>query len=198
MESLNQTLFLWMNAPARPDLFLLSIATLCAEKIIWVTPIILVISWLRGSDHARRIVLVASVTTLLALLSNQLIGLIWPHPRPFMIGIGNCFLPHVADSSFPSDHITVMCSMAFSFLYYRGFRLAGVTLAVLAIPVAWARIYLGVHFPLDMVGAVAVSAGASWLASGWAFFYMPPLFRLSIALHRALFAPLIAVGWVHH
>ncbi|TDR76468.1 phosphatase PAP2 family protein [Paludibacterium purpuratum] len=198
MESLNQALFLWMNAPAQPDPFLLSIATLCADKMIWIVPVLLVVGWLRGSDHTRRVFLVATTATLLALSVNQLIGLVWPHPRPFMIGLGHSFLPHAADSSFPSDHMTVMCSMAFSLLYYRGFRLVGGVLAVLAIPVAWARIYLGVHFPLDMAGALAVSACAAWLAASWAFLYLPSLFRFSINLHRLLFARLIAGGWVQH
>ena len=36
-------------------------------------------------------------------------------------------------------------------------------LALLGLPMAWARIYLGVHFPLDMVGAALVAVLSAWL-----------------------------------
>ena len=39
----------------------------------------------------------------------------------------------------------------------------GGILLVLGFAVAWSRIYLGVHFPLDMVGALGVAALASLL-----------------------------------
>ena len=51
---------------------------------------------------------------LVALLVNQLIGLVWQHLRPFMIGLGHSHLAHVADSSFPSDHLTLLWAVAFS------------------------------------------------------------------------------------
>lgn len=196
MEALNRTLFLWINAPAQADPFTVSLATLCAQQIIWLIPLILGVGWLYGNAHGRRVTLVATVSTLLALGANLLIGRFWPHPRPFMLGIGHQYLPHVADASFPSDHMTVLSATAGSFLLYRGFRLLGVTLALLSLPVAWARIYLGVHFPLDMAGAVLVAALTSTTASLCAGAYLPGLYRLSTLLHRRLFARLIDAGWI--
>jgi undecaprenyl-diphosphatase len=45
----------------------------------------------------------------LFLLINQVIILLWQHPRPFVIGLGHTYLAHAADSSFPSDHLTLLC-----------------------------------------------------------------------------------------
>lgn len=198
METLNHTLFLWINAPAQADPFTVAIAMLCAGQIIWVVPALLAINWLRGDDYRRRVLLTATVATLLALGVNQLIGLVWPQPRPFMIGLGHTYLAHAADPSFPSDHMTVLATIAGSFLLYRGFRLAGLALALLALPVAWARIYLGVHFPLDMIGAVAVAATSAWFAALTADRYLPPLYGCTIRVHRMLFGRLIAAGWLRH
>lgn len=196
IEVLNRSLFLLLNAPAHADLFQLSIARFFAEDLIWAVPLLLLAGWLFGSVRTRKVLLVASLAILLALISNLAIGMIWPQPRPFVLGLGNRYLAHAPDPSFPSDHLTVLCAMAFSLLHYRGYRSAGVLLCVLAAPVAWARIYLGVHFPLDMLGAVAVAAVAAWLAAGWAFLYMPVLFACANRLYRLLFARLIAVGWL--
>ncbi|MBS0370576.1 MAG: undecaprenyl-diphosphatase [Proteobacteria bacterium] len=196
MEDFNHALFLWLNAPEHPHALLLAVATFFAEYAIWVVPALIGIGWLRGSEHTRKVLLEATASGLAGLLINQIIGLIWPHPRPFMIGLGHTFMPHAADSSFPSDHLTLLWAVAFSFLMHRRPRLAGMTLAVLGLPVAWARIYLGVHFPLDMLGAALVAALSAWLAFREVRFYLPPTYSLATRIHRIIFDKFIALGWV--
>ena len=96
MESLNQTLFLWLNAPAQPNDLLLTVAIFFAEQLIWAVPCLIGIGWLGGDEGIRKAMLVATVSGLFGLIINQLIGLAWSNPRPFMIGLGPrrlCFLP---------------------------------------------------------------------------------------------------------
>ena len=81
-------------------------------------------------------------------------------------------------------------------LLHRSQRMTAVALALLGLPMAWARIYLGVHFPLDMLGAALVAGFSAWLALIGARLYMEPLYRLAIAIHRTLFGALIKRGWV--
>ena len=78
----------------------------------------------------------------------------------------------------------------------RSQRMTAVALTLLGLPMAWARIYLGVHFPLDMLGAALVAGFSAWLACRGIRLYLPPLYRLAIAIHRALFGALIKRGWV--
>jgi len=196
MENPNYALFLWLNAPENPNTLLLAVAGFFAEYAIWVIPVLIGIGWLRGNEHTRKILLEATAAGLAGLLINQLIGLVWQHPRPFMIGLGHTFMPHAADSSFPSDHLTLLWAVAFSFLMHRRPRLAGMMLAVLGLPMAWARIYLGVHFPLDMLGAALVAALSAWLAFREVRLYLPPTYRLVTRIHRILLGKLIALGWV--
>lgn len=196
MEHLNQTIFLWLNAPEHPNAVMVTLATFFAEWLVWAVPILIGIGWLRGNENTRKTLLIATSSGLLGLLTNQIIGLAWSHPRPFMIGLGHTLIPHVADSSFPSDHLTLWWSVAFSFLLQRDPRSVGVTLALLGLPIAWSHIYLRVHFPLDMLGAIAVAAFSAVLTLSNARWYLEPIYRLAIRLHGLLFGRLIALGWV--
>lgn len=112
-----------------------------------------------------------------------------------MIGLGHTFLAHAPDSSFPSDHATVFATLCVTLSAQRLTRLALATLAI-GSAVAWARIFLGVHFPLDMIGAagvaVAVHLGMApvWKRAG------PPLTQWAVAVHRRVFAAPIRLGWL--
>jgi undecaprenyl-diphosphatase len=196
MEKLNIALFLLTNAPQHPHAALLAIAQALANYVIWIVPAVLVLGWLKGNDSVRKMMFEAAASGLAGLLANQAIGLAWQHPRPFMIGLGHTFIAHAPDSSFPSDHLTLLWAVSFSFLMHPRLRAAGAALAILGLPVAWARIYLGVHFPLDMAGAAVVaacSAGLCWRAGCRV---MEPAFRWAVAIYRIAFAPLIRRGWV--
>lgn len=113
-----------------------------------------------------------------------------------MVGIGNTLIPHVADSSFPSDHLTLLWSVSFSFIHHRQFRLMGMMLTLLGIPMAWARIYLGVHFPFDMLGAAFVASVSVWFAYKGKCWLVEPLYKIATSIHVRLFRPLILRGWV--
>ena len=196
MENLNHTLFLGLNAPAHPGLLMLALAKFFGEYAIFVVPLLLAAGWLRGNEHSRKIWLEASVSMLAGLLINQFIALLWPHPRPFMLGLGHNLIAHAANSSFPSDHLTGLWAFSFSLLMHRSQRMTAVALILLGLPMAWARIYLGVHFPLDMLGAALVAGFSAWLALTGARLYMAPLYRLAVVIHGVLFGALIKRGWV--
>lgn len=97
---------------------------------------------------------------------NGLIGLAWDRPRPFMAGVGLAWIVHAPTGSFPSDHLTLQWTVAGMLLLDRRTRWWGITIALLGLPMAWARIYLGVHYPSDMLGALGVAGMASFIG-GW-------------------------------
>ena len=196
MKELNQALFLMINAPAHPPVLLLDMALGLAEWSVWLIPLMLTLGWLRGSEKSRTLFLVVATSGLVGLLFNQLIGFAWQHPRPFMIGLGHTFLAHAPDSSFPSDHLTLIWAVAFSLFLHKGYRAAGLCLTLVGLPVAWARIYLGVHFPLDMAGAALVALASSRLIFYGEHFFADRLYQPLLALYRLLAAPLIRRGWV--
>jgi undecaprenyl-diphosphatase len=192
MESINQTLFLWINASAHPSALKLDGAVFLAQWAIWAIPVLIALLWLVGKHEHRQAALAAAVAGVLGLALNQIIGLAWPHPRPFMMHLGHTFLVHAADPSFPSDHLTLWWSVAFTLAQWRACRTLGMVLGLLGVPVAWARIYLGVHFPLDMIGALLAATLVSWLMYRLAPIFMAPLFRLACAVEQPLFRLLFA------
>lgn len=196
MENWNTALFLVLNAGASPSRFALFVAMVSADYLIFLVPLMLMVGWLRGDTSRRTLMLEATASGLFALLINQGIGLVWQHPRPFMIGLGHTLIPHVADSSFPSDHLTLLLAVGFSFLIAARWSMCGIILLVIALPMAWARIYLGVHFPLDMLGAAVVAAASATCCAGLSKSLIKPVVSPAERLYRKLFASLIRRGWV--
>ncbi|MCC5881504.1 MAG: phosphatase PAP2 family protein [Halomonas sp.] len=198
MEStLNLTLFARLNATPDSDPRLLLMAELFAVYLIWLVPALLVIGWLRGSDRLKRPLMEAFIATLFALAASWLIGWLWPTPRPFMMPVGATFLEHAPTPAFPSNHATIMLTMAFSLLLHGGTRRIGRYLLLLALPVAWARVFLGVHFPQDMLGALLLAAAMATLVGiSRSWLILPFYHRVAMRLYHLLFAPLIRRGWV--
>ena len=195
LEHFNTALFLLLNAPAHPATLWVDLAMFSADYLIFSIPLLLVAGWLTSTETTRRHLLEAFIAGMVGLALNQLIGLFWQHPRPFMIGLGHTLIPHAADSSFPSDHMTLMCSVGLSLLLPAVTRPWGFGLLLLALPVAWARIYLGVHFPLDMLGAVGVAAVSALLCRSVLCRLIDALHPQVSRLYRLLLAPVIRAGW---
>ncbi len=157
MENWNIRLFSLVNAGEYPPPALLTAARWTAEWVIFVVVLCMVLGWVYGRRPFRASLMSAGLAASLGLAINQLIGLIWYHPRPFELGIGLQFLPHGLETSFPSDHATVLWALGLWFVGARDTRLWGIVISALGVAVAWSRIYLGIHFPFDMLGSLAVA-----------------------------------------
>lgn len=189
------TLFELLNAPANAAPSTVSLAIFCAEQLILVMPLTLAALWLWGDVAKKRAVLAASLAALLALLIALLCGLHYV-PRPFAAGIGHTLLAHSADSSFPSDHATLMAAVAVSLLAVRETRAFGLVLALFWFPMAWARVYLGVHFPSDVVGGAVVGTTAAFLVRRLSPAIVDRATARIQAVYAAVCSPLIVRGWL--
>jgi undecaprenyl-diphosphatase len=195
LEAVNQALFLMLNATPSTPASQIDLARFIADYVIYLVPLSLVAMWLSGDERRRETALRACCVAWFALGINQLIALVWPHPRPFVLGIGHTFLDHAPDSSFPSDHGTIFACIALTLLL-GGVRRYGVVILLSGLAVAWARIFVGVHFPLDMVGAVVVAGVAFLLISPLWQWLGASLTRALIAVYRKLLAWPIQRGWL--
>jgi len=88
------------------------------------------------------------------LLFVGLIRYLFYSPRPFLILENmNQLMNHATESSFPSGHTTFYFAMATGVYFYN--KKAGHIYLILAGLLGLARIFVGVHWPLDiLVGAV--------------------------------------------
>jgi undecaprenyl-diphosphatase len=75
--------------------------------------------------------------------------------------------PH--DGSFPSGHATASFACATVLAFYA--PRAAPAFFLLAAAIAWSRVYVGVHYPLDAVGGavlgVAIGLALRFLARRW-------------------------------
>ena len=187
LETLNQSVFLALNAQPGAAEGLLSLARFRAGGSGGRLPAIALGLWFLGGRRVHQKKKFMTLAVMISLGLGMVCGTLWFHPRPFMIPLGHTWISHPADNSFPSDHATVMFSAAFALLSLR-LRVPGLLMLLAALPVAWSRIYLGVHFPLDMVGAALVSIGGVivakrvWQAVG------PRLVLLCEAVSRRMFS----------
>jgi membrane-associated phospholipid phosphatase len=94
--------------------------------------------------------------------------------------------PGATDYSFPSDHTTVAVALAVGlWLVNRKLGLVG---AALALVEAFSRVYLGQHYPHDVLAAIVLSTAVMLL--GWALLRRP-LVRLVTALATTPVRPLL-------
>ena len=170
------------------------VAILIAKDLILIVPLLVVTLWLWGPAQ-RQMVFKLMLALMISLTVSWAIGHLYPHDRPFVAGVGYNFLHHAADDSFPSDHGTVSFTFALAFLFWH--RLwSGALLMAIAAAIAWSRVYLGVHWPLDMVGGLlAGMCGCLGAALIWHTFG-PALYRQLQRLYRLCFSLPIRKGWV--
>ena len=196
LESLNQSLFLLINADPATPAWRIQAAMLVANKLILLVPGAMAAGWLWGGEQQRSLMLKALASIAVALFASYLCGALWPHPRPFAIGLGHAFFAHKATSSFPSNHTIIMATFAFALILDRR-RAAWGWLALMgAVVVGTSRVYLGVHFPLDIAGGLLLAPVAAaltipaWRRAG------APLTAAVQGLYRKVLALPIARGWI--
>lgn len=199
LETLNYELFTLLNATPASAPWIISLATFIARDLITLVPLLAVVLWLWGPKGQvcaqRQVVIKVAVAIAISLTISWVVGHLFPHDRPFVDGVGYNFLHHAADDSFPSDHGTVIFTFALAFLFWH--RLwSGVVLMGIALAIAWSRVYLGVHWPIDMLGGF-LSGLAGCLTSQmlWQRFGAQVYPRLR-SLYRQIFSLPIRKGWV--
>ncbi|WP_169515217.1 phosphatase PAP2 family protein [Amycolatopsis benzoatilytica] len=142
-----------------------------AAFALWGGPVLLVLlltlAWWtrRGRADAARALAAAVLTGVAALVSlgfNQLFAALHTEVRPFIALRGvTVLLGHSADNSFPSDHAALGAALAAGILVFaRGW---GAIACAVAVFLAFARVYAGMHYPLDVLAGLAIGAAAALL-----------------------------------
>ncbi|WP_448192897.1 phosphatase PAP2 family protein [Azospirillum sp. sgz301742] len=164
MDSWNVDLFLAINGPAVPASWVLHLAMACAEGLVYVGALLAAGLWMWGAPHRRGGLVAVGGGLLLAFAISTAIGQFWYHLRPFVAGIGHALMPHNAETSFPSDHGTFLFTLALGLIATGAARRWGAVVLALGVATAWARVYLGVHWPLDMAGSFILASVCAMFA----------------------------------
>ncbi|MEU5245903.1 phosphatase PAP2 family protein [Streptomyces asoensis] len=132
-----------------------------------------------GADEAASSVAAlvwAPLAAGIAVLVNVPIRGFVERPRPFLDHQGlEVLVSGKTDYSFVSDHATLTMAMAVGlFVANRAFGLVGLGIALLE---GFCRIYMGVHYPTDVVGGFALGTAVALLLSPIASMLLTPVLK---------------------
>lgn len=120
-------------------------------------------------------------------VASEFFKLIIARQRPNPALLSDPLSPETGSNSFPSGHVAFAVALGFAvYFLVRGTRWARPTAAVaalLALVVAWSRLYIGVHYPSDVAASFLASGAAVLLLAGlWNRFGPRLLDRLQTAV----------------
>ncbi|MCU4327514.1 phosphatase PAP2 family protein [Acinetobacter johnsonii] len=192
---LNLSLFSWINASPEATNTSIHFAIFIANDLLYCMILLFAWFWLRGNYDTKKQILKAFIFTSIAILISQCISHVYYHPRPFVMEVGRTLIYHAPNGSFPSDHMLIFSSIAFSYLFSAQ-RKVGAFLLIMAWLVAWSRVYLGVHFPLDMLGAFLLAFALNFFGLKLWNLYKEKIMQWALTIHFYLFKPLIQKGYI--
>ena len=161
--------------------------------IVFLAIALLVGWWLGRRENSPRKVAIAVWSALAALVALALVQPISNaarEQRPFVNHPEvHKLIAHAADYGFPSDHATAAGAVAAGLLFL-SWRL-GVVTTLIALLIAFSLVYVGVHFPQDVLAGLALGAVVAVIG---VFVIVPLLTRILEWLTRTPIRPLITSG----
>mgnify|MGYP001612917969 CR=1 FL=1 len=126
-----------------------------------------VLIFYKSSSRRRLILYIEAALSLIlgSVILVQFFRFFYHHPRPFE-EMG--FAPLIAgsgSSSFPSNHAAILFALSLLVFYLN--RRVGIWFFVLSLLSGLARIVVGVHWPLDILGGALVGVLAAYLIHRW-------------------------------
>lgn len=137
----------WTGNPLVDELMVL-----IATYLILVIPLSLVVLWLAGYRQPSFTIF---VITILSIAIAQLLGLGFYHEPPHLQGY-ETILENDPENAFPSNHAAAIFGFAAGTVVVRYRRFAAVA-TIVAIMIGVARVYTGLHFPVDIAGGAAAA-----------------------------------------
>ncbi|WP_256757863.1 undecaprenyl-diphosphatase [Cohnella sp. WQ 127256] len=159
---MNNSLFHFLNHFAGHYDWIDDLMEVFAQDIVWIMLAIIACLWFTGKEGNQKLAFYSLNAAVVALfIASIIISPRVNHARPFVEHQVMQLIPHAPDASFPSDHATLAFTLAFSVLFVR--RKLGLGMLCLAIITGISRVYVGVHYPGDIAGAIVLSFFISYI-----------------------------------
>ncbi|MEZ2659515.1 undecaprenyl-diphosphatase [Aneurinibacillus aneurinilyticus] len=121
-----------------------------ADYMLYFLCLSIVVYWFTRTNQNRMMVIQAVLAFIFAELLGRIAGQFHSHYQPFaVLPHVNKLIEHDIDNSFPSDHTILFFSVCISFWLVR--KKSGWLWLMLPFCVAISRIWVGVHYPIDVV-----------------------------------------------
>jgi undecaprenyl-diphosphatase len=169
---MNYELFHAINQNAGHHPFLDGLMVFVTKDALAVFALVLLLMWFFGKEKYKYTVVFAAITGALGLFINFILGHIYYEPRPFVTHHVHLLIQHAKDSAFPSDHSTGAFSLALAVLW-RKHRKIGFGMLLFAILTGISRVYVGHHYPFDVLASIIVAFITSRLVYAFSSVFRP-------------------------
>lgn len=126
-----------------------------SNKARYVYLFVFVWMWFK-SRFSRKTAADAGICAGIAVLVNTFIKLFYYKPRPFVKRRVGILIPSKLDSSFPSKHTLLVFAVS-TFIFLRE-RTIGSVMWTLAVITGFSRIWVGHHYPSDIIGSAFIGS----------------------------------------
>jgi undecaprenyl-diphosphatase len=152
----DERLLLWLQRHVLNFLFADQIFTFLAVWPVYLLPLILIAGWFYSEKSKKDTIKVALASFFSWFVLNKAIAAIVNRPRPSASLLeAKELVFHRPDTSFPSDHTAVLVAASLM-VKMLGYDKIGNVMLVLTALVVISRVFVGVHFPLDIIGGAVV------------------------------------------
>lgn len=149
---MNITLFFQIFELARKSSLLDVIMIFGAKYLVFVTLALVILLTIRGSAKEKKPLVLIFIGILVAEILIKLTRVFFFEPRPYITFNLTPLITHIPDASFPSEHTTLMAILFWAYAFYYS-KLTWIFLTLM-LWVGFARIFVGVHYPLDILGGM--------------------------------------------
>lgn len=123
-----------------------------AQYLIFVTFLLIAVLFFFGKKEERKAIFFIFFGYIISQIIIFVIHHFYFEPRPFITLPIAPLIQHAADAAFPSRHTTIMSVIAFGFTFCKSkYTLLFILLMLF---VGFSRIFVGVHYPLDILGGI--------------------------------------------
>lgn len=132
-----------------------------ANELIFVTFLVCFLLIIFGQANERKAFLFIIVGLIFAEILIKITHIFFVEPRPYVFFNIIPLIEHTPDAAFPSEHTTMIATVAFAYLLNKS-KYAWVFISMM-FWVGFARIFVGVHYPLDVLGGIIYGFFANFL-----------------------------------
>ena len=155
------------------------IAIFIADYMVYVLLIGLIVYWFTRTNQNRMMVIQSVFAFVIAEVLGKIAGIFNSHFQPFVeLPHVNKLIEHAVDNAFPSDHSILFFSVCFSIWLVR--KKEGWVWLTVACLVGVSRIWVGVHFPGDVLTGTLIGICAALFA----YWIVPKLSLIKSALMK--------------